>query len=190
MHTLATPLITRHRLSVEDYYRMAEAGILHEDDRVELIEGEIIDMAPIGSWHAGTVKRLASLFMLAVGKHAIVSIQDPVRLDRYSEPQPDIALLRRREDFYTHSHPGPEDVLLIVEVAQSSLAYDLQVKVPLYARHAIPEVWVLDAESGSVHICRSPGEGTYREVQIQTGPCVLSPLLLPQISLELPLLTP
>ncbi|MFN3594262.1 MAG: Uma2 family endonuclease, partial [Thiobacillaceae bacterium] len=88
MHALADPLITRHRLSVEDYYRMAEAGILHEDDRVELIEGEIIDMPPIGSLHAGTVKRLASLFMVAVGKNAIVSVQDPVRLDRHSEPQP------------------------------------------------------------------------------------------------------
>lgn len=190
MHALADPLITRHRLSVEDYHRMAEAGILHEDDRVELIEGEIIDMAPIGSWHAGTVKRLASLFISAVGRHAIVSIQDPVCLDLYSEPQPDIALLRPREDYYTRGHPGPGDVLLIVEVAQSSLAYDLEVKVPLYARHAIPEVWVMDAESGSVHICRRPGDGIFRQVQVQSGPCTLSPLLLPQISLELPLLTP
>ncbi len=119
---------------------MAEAGILHEGDRVEHIEGEIIDLPPIGSLHVGIVKRLASLFMVAVGKNAIVSVQDPIRLDRYSEPQLDIALLRPREDDYTRGHPGPGDVLLIVEVAPSSPTDDLEVKVPLYARHAIHEV--------------------------------------------------
>lgn len=190
MYALAEPQITRHRLSVEDYHRMAAAGILHEDDRVELIEGEIIDMAPASSWHAGTVAWLTRLLHDAVGQSAIVSVQNPVRLDRYSEPQPDLALLRPREDYYTRSHPGPGDVLLIVEVAQSSLAYDLKLKVPLYARHGIPEVWVWDVDTGTVHVCRNPEGGVYREIEPHTGACSLSPLLLPGISITVQPIAP
>lgn len=113
---------------------MAQAGILAEDDRVELIDGDLIDMRPIGSRHAGAVSRLTSLFGAGVGAEAIVSVQNPVQLDRYSQPQPDLALLRPRADFYAESHPQPADVLLIVEVAEASLDYDRDVKVPLYAR--------------------------------------------------------
>ena len=175
----------RHRLTVEDYYRMGEAGIFREDDRVELIEGDIIDMAPIGSRHAGTLKRIASLFRDAVGKQAIVSVQDPVRLDRHSEPQPDLALLRWRDDYYTSAHPQPADILLIVEVAESSLAYDQQVKVPLYARYRIPEVWLVDIPARIVWVYRQPDGNRYAETFEADKLGVLAPVLLPDAKIDL-----
>lgn len=153
----------RHRLTVEEYYRMAEAGILREDDRIELIEGEIIDMPPIGAGHSSATNRLNAIFNRSLGDQAIVSVQNPIRLNPHNEPQPDLALLRYRDDFYRHAHPGPTDVLLVVEVADTSLRYDLDVKLPLYARHDIPEVWILDLEHRRLEVHRRPEGGTYLE---------------------------
>lgn len=163
MSALAAFAAQRHRLTVEEYYRMAEAGIFSEDDRVELIEGEIIDMAPIGTAHASMVKRLNSIFTLGAGTRAVVSVQDPIRLNPRNEPQPDLALLRHRADYYRDAHPGPADVLLVVEVADSSLRYDVDVKLPLYARHGIPEVWIVDLEHRRLEIYRRPDGDTYLE---------------------------
>lgn len=154
----------RHTYSVDDYYRMAETGILRAGDRVELIEGEIIDMAPIGSRHAAAVNRIGNTLKLGVDTQAIVAVQNPVRLDRYSEPQPDIALLRPREDFYATAHPGPADVLLIIEVADSTLRYDRAIKLPLYARHGIPEVWLVDIDNNSFTIHREPQAAEYAQI--------------------------
>jgi len=126
---MAAPLV-RHRFTVEEYHRMGQAGILSEDDRVELIEGEIVEMAPVGSRHAACVKRLNALLSRRAGGRALVSVQDPIRLGEHSEPQPDLALLKPREDFYAAAHPGPEDVLLVIEVAETSLEYDREVKLP------------------------------------------------------------
>ena len=151
----------RHRLTVDQYYRMAEAGIFKEDDRVELIEGEIIDMPPIGIDHAYFVNRLTSLFIQSVGLQANVSSQNPIRLNSRSEPQPDIALLRYRDDFYRHAHPRPEDIILLVEVSDTTLRYDTEVKLPLYARHEIPEVWIVDLEHQRLEVFRRPEEGVY-----------------------------
>lgn len=184
MFATAHVLLQRHRLDVTDYYRMAEAGILGEDDRCELIEGEIIDMAPIGSEHSAIVKRLKRWFELTVDHYAIVSVQDPIRLNRRNEPQPDIALLRYREDFYRHAHPGPDDVLLIVEVADTSARYDREVKLPLYARHGIPEVWIVDLRERRVDIHRQPEGNAYRESWIATGPDI-RPRALPECRVEL-----
>lgn len=156
--------VQRHRLSVTDFHRMAEAGILRPGERVELIEGEIIDMAPIGSAHGGAVKLLANRLKLAVGERAVVSVQDPVVLDAHSEPQPDVALLRPREDFYAASHPRAQDVLLVVEVAEASLPYDREVKPPLYARHGIPEAWLVDLASRQFLMHRAPTAKGYGEV--------------------------
>jgi Uma2 family endonuclease len=123
---------------------MARAEILREDDRVELVEGEVVQMSPVSSRHAGAVNRLvASLARLQVEGRAVVSIQNPVE---FGEPQPDVAVMRPRPDFYGTAHPGPEDVLLLVELAETSAEYDRQVKVPLYARWGFPEVWVVDLE--------------------------------------------
>ena len=165
MHAIADPPVSRHRISVTDYYRMGDVGILHEDDRVELIEGDIIDMTPIGSAHASVVMRLAKLCIAAVGDSAIVSVQYPIRLDAYSEPQPDLALLRPRQDYYRAAHPEPGDVLLVVEVADTGLAYDRGTKVPLYARHGIPEVWVLDLRGRLMHSYRQSRQDGYELVE-------------------------
>jgi Uma2 family endonuclease len=153
----------RHRLTVADYYRMGEAGILAPDARVELIDGEIIDMAPIGSPHVWTVLHLDRLFQAAAKEAAFVLVQSPIALDDHSAPQPDLALLRPRAD-YRSSLAGPSDVLLIVEVAQSSLRFDRDDKIPLYARHGIPEVWLVDLEAKRLIRYRSPQRGPYVSV--------------------------
>ena len=153
----------RHRLTVEEYYRMAEVGILKEDDRIELIEGEIIDMPPVGSLHSSAVNRLNAVFNLCAGTRAIVSVQNPIRLNSRSEPQPDLALLRHRADYYRDAHPGPADVLLLVEVAGSSLRYDVEVKLPLYAQQGIPEIWIVDLEHRRLEIHRCPDGDVYLE---------------------------
>lgn len=153
----------RHQHTVADYYRMAETGILPAGLRVELIEGEIIDMAPIGSRHASTVDRLAFLFNRAVGNQAWVRVQNPVRLNDFSEPEPDLALLRWRDDFYAGGHPGPQDVLLIVEVADASLEYDRDTKLPLYARHGIPEAWLIDLAGKRIERHHKPSAQGYGE---------------------------
>lgn len=154
--------VQRKRFSVADYHRMGEAGIFGEDDRVELIEGEIIEMTPIGSPHGGRVKQLNRLLAQAVGERAVIAVQDPVVLGERSEPEPDLALLRPRADFYTESHPRPPDVWLLIEVADTSLAFDRDVKVPLYARHGIPEVWLVDIEHRQVLRFAVPRDGVYQ----------------------------
>ncbi|NOT56885.1 MAG: Uma2 family endonuclease [Deltaproteobacteria bacterium] len=175
----------RHRLTVAEYYRMAEVGILSPEARVELIEGEVIDMPPIGSRHAGTVKYLTNRLMYAVGDRAIVSAQDPIFLDVHSEPQPDIALLRPRSDFYRNAHPTPVDVLLVVEVADSTLAYDTQIKLPLYARHHIPEVWLVDLVNQRLSIHCSPTASGFQDVQPHSNLSTVTPLLLAGVMVDL-----
>jgi len=143
---------------------MGEAGIFAAGDRVELIDGEVIDLPPIGALHAAIVARLTAFLCRTVGLGVIVRCQNPLRLDDSSEPEPDIALLRPRADGYMSAHPGPEDVLVVIEVADTSLAYDLGVKVPLYARHGIPEAWVIDAATRQTRVFREPStEGYARE---------------------------
>jgi len=156
--------VVRRRFTVDEYHRMAEAGILGEDDRVELIEGEIVTMSPIGSRHASCVAKLTALFS-RVQEQWIVWVQNPIRLGKHSEPQPDVALLKPREDFYATAHPGPEDILLVVEIAETSTDYDRTVKVPLYARFGIPEVWLVDLAGEHIEVYRKPSPQGYREVQ-------------------------
>ena len=160
----------RRRFTVEEYHRMGQAGVFTEDDRVELIEGEIVDMTPIGSRHAASVGRLTHVFASIVGERAIVWVQNPVRLGPDSEPQPDLALLRPRADFYAQAHPGPEDVLLVVEVVDTSAEYDRTVKLPLYARSGIRAAWLVDLATGSVEISSAPTPGGYQRVRsVQRG---------------------
>jgi Uma2 family endonuclease len=171
------------RFDVDDYYRMADAGILHEDDRVELIEGEIVEMVPIGPLHTGGVDYLTWRFVQGCGDRAIVRVQGPVRLDRYSEPQPDLLLLKPRSDFYRGVHPGPSDVLLIVEVAQTSIDYDRGVKLPLYGRFEIPEVWIVDLPGERVEVCRAPSTEGYRDVQSRARGEQVAPAALPDLAI-------
>lgn len=164
MSRLPDTTLPHHRLSVTDYHRMAEAGILRPDARVELIDGEIIDMAPIGSRHAGAVEQLASILRAAAGTRAMVRTQQPVALGARSEPEPDLALVRPRADFYKRAHPKPRDILLLVEVAEASLQYDTTIKLPLYATHGIPEVWIADLENGGLLRHREPRDGRYLNI--------------------------
>lgn len=178
------PLVIRHHLlTVDDYHKMAEAGILGEDDRVELIEGELIEMAPIGSNHAGAVIRLVALLSSALAGRALISPQNPVRLGGYSEPQPDITVLRFRNDFYRTSHPQPEDVLLLIEVADTTIRYDRDVKIPLYARAGIPEVWLIDLQQERVEIYLQPSSEGYRQILRPGKSERIALSLLPDVSL-------
>lgn len=173
------PGVRRHKLDVDAYYRMAEVGILGPDDRVELIEGEIVDMAPIGSGHSGAGGGLTDAFYAAVGGRAVVSVQGPLRLSRTSEPQPDLMLLRPRADRYRDSHPGPGDVLLLVEVADSTLRTDRNVKLPLYAEHGIPEVWIVNLPEGVVEVHREPQGEAWRSTLRAGRGDVIEPAALP-----------
>jgi Uma2 family endonuclease len=157
--------VLRRRFTVEEYHRMGEAGILQEDDRVELIDGEIVEMTPIGSRHAACVKRLVHLFAGALGDRAVVSVQDPIAIPPESETQPDVALLRPRADFYAGGHPQAADVWLVVEVADASLPVDRGVKLPLYARAGLREAWLVDLAGEVVEVFRRPGAGGYADVQ-------------------------
>lgn len=152
--------VQRHRFDVAEYHRMAEFGILSEDDRVELVGGEIVEMSPIGSLHQAVVDRLNRLFTSSAGQNYIVRPQGPVRLDEHNEPQPDLALLRFREDFYEREHPGSGDALLVIEVSESSLEYDRNIKLPLYAGAGIPEVWIVDLAAGEVESHSGPRAST------------------------------
>jgi Uma2 family endonuclease len=175
----------RRRFDVDAYHRMAEAGILEPKDRVELIEGEIVDMAPIGSAHNGTTDLLSSLVARAFADGQVhVRVQGSLRLDPYNEPQPDLMLLRPRRDFYRTSHPNAADVLLLVEVADSSLAYDRGPKLALYARHGVPEVWLVDLVSRAVEICREPGPDGYTQRQRLTAD-EATPALVPGLKIDL-----
>ena len=152
---------SRHPITVGEYFRMGEAGVLDPDARCELIEGEIIDMPPIGPLHASKTNRLTDLLTEAVRGKAIVSAQNPVVLGDLSAPQPDLTLLRYRDDYYAQAHPGPDDILLLVEVADTSLAHDRNTKLPLYARYQVPEVWIIDIPGRHLDVHREPDGGRY-----------------------------
>ncbi len=179
-------VLTRHKLDVDDYSRMADAGILGEQDRVELIDGELIDMAPIGQGHAAIVNRVNRALVLACGDRAIVSTQNPVRLDRLNEPQPDFAVFRPRADFYEGgSRPGPADILLLIEVADSSLRFDRAVKLPMYARAGIVEVWIIDLKRRVLDVYRGPAGDGYRETATHQPNDSVTLTLAPEITLQL-----
>lgn len=154
-----------HLFTVDDYHAMGEAGILTEDDRVELIEGHLVAMSPIGSRHAACVKRLNQLLTQCAKGRVLVGVQDPVRLGTYSEPEPDVALLRPRADFYAERHPGPEDVLLLIEVADTTAETDRRVKAPLYARSSVAELWLILLDEDCVEVYRHPSERGYKEMR-------------------------
>ncbi|MBA2443054.1 MAG: Uma2 family endonuclease, partial [Rubrobacter sp.] len=140
--------VQRRRFDTTEYHRMAETGILSEGDRVELVDGEVVEMSPIGSAHQAVVDRLTRMLVAFAASDYVARVQGPIRLDEHNEPQPDLALLVFREDFYEREHPGPGDTLLLIEVSESSLEYDRSVKLPFYAGAGIPEIWILDLAAG------------------------------------------
>ena len=153
--------VPRHRLTREEYHRLGEAGILGEDDRVELLDGQLVDMSPIGPRHALAVDALTKLLVMAVGERASVRVQNPIELDARTEPQPDIALVRRPWRSYPTTHPGPEDVFLLIEVADASLEIDRGAKLELYARAGIRELWIVDLTTDGVFVHRKPRGDKY-----------------------------
>ncbi len=158
----------RRRFTVDEYHRMAEAGILHEDDRVELLGGEIVEMSPIGGRHAKCVTELTRVLTSLVGDDVRVSPQNPVKLDEHEEPQPDVAVLRAGERYQAGELPTPEDIVLLIEVADTSLASDRDVKLPLYALSGIAEVWLVDLNGGVIERHTEPSENGFRLVR-RTG---------------------
>jgi len=173
------PWVTRRALTVAEYHRMGEVGILHEDDCVELIEGELVAMTPIGSNHSGTINTLTRALVMAVGNRGVVAVQNPVQLDDLSEPQPDFSILRSRPDDYRRATPRPDEVLLIIEVADSSLAYDRAIKRALYARHGIPEFWIVNLQANNVEVCRKPAGEAYTDISTIERDGTLEPQALP-----------
>lgn len=170
--------LPRRRFTVDEYEQMLELGIIREGERVHLIEGEIIQMAAMRSPHAARVRRTGSWFDRRVGDRANVSIQCPIRLPPRNEPEPDVALLRYRADSYANSHPGPDDVLLVIEVAHSSLARDRRRKIPLYARAGIREVWLVDLNGGTITLHREARGARYEDVTVHRRGDSISPVAL------------
>lgn len=144
--------LAKHWITVDEYERMGEAGIWTKDSRLELLEGEIYEISPIGSHHAACVSFLGNHLNRQLGDRLIIRTQNPIRLDDFSEPQPDIALLRWRDDFYRHAHPVPADALLVIEVADTTVDSDRRVKIPLYAKAAIKEVWLVNLPAEQIEI--------------------------------------
>jgi len=171
----------RRLFTVDEYHAMARAGVLGEDDRVELLEGEVVETGPIGSRHNACVARLNRYLSGRAGDNAIVWVQSSIRLNDFAEPEPDAALLRPRDDYYAEAHPRPEDVLLVVEVADTSADYDRERKIPLYARSGVPEVWLVDLEEGRIELYRSPSADGYRELLRPGRDEVLRPVELPEL---------
>lgn len=167
--------LQKHYFTVDEYYLMAQGGVFAEGDRLELIEGEVIEMSPIGRRHSGCVNRFNKLLHGSVVELAIVSVQNPIRIDDFSEPQPDLALLKPRPDFYSNSHPTPDDVLVIIEVADTTVDYDRGVKLPLYARAGIPEAWLIVLPKDLVEVHSQPKNGKYQKVQrLKRGKTIVS----------------
>lgn len=187
MQATAPQAPQRHPITVEEFFRMGEIGVFEPEARIELIGGELIDMPPSGPPHASRTTRVCTILHRALGERAIVSTQNPIILGDLNAPQPDIAVLELRHDFYATKHPHPEDVLLLVEVADSSLAHDRDRKLPLYARFGIPEVWLIDIGGRLVTIRRDPrpGDGSYATSFALQRPGLIRPVKLPDMELDL-----
>jgi len=174
--------LQRRRFCVDEFYRLAEAGILAADERLELVDGAIVVMTPIGRRHATCVTAFQEALSALVPR-ATLRVQLPILLDPESEPEPDLALVRRREDRYLPAHPGPADVFLLVEVSRTTLAYDREVKLPLYARAGIPEVWIADLAGDRLEIYRDPRPDAYTTVGVLARNDAVAPVAFPDLRL-------
>jgi Uma2 family endonuclease len=175
------PLLERWKFTVDEFQRMGEVGLFTEDDRVELIDGELIRMNPIGPRHGGRVKYLSHVLGQQLGERALLSVQDPVQIRPRGQPQPDIMVLEPRVDFYSTSHPTAADNFLLIEVADTTLAYDLHTKGPMYAQAGIPDYWIVNLADSNVIVLRQPVDGEYRSVQTSGRGDVLQPLAFPDV---------
>lgn len=175
---------TRKLFSVAEYARMRTTGILAEDDRLELLDGEIRVMSPIGPRHAALVNRLNAAITRQLGATVIVSIQNPIQLNDYSEPQPDLALLHPRDDYYATAHPCPDDIILVIEIADTSLPYDRDEKLPRYADAGIAEAWLIDVSAQTITQYTQPRNGTYRSRLTITNDETIVAQALPELQIS------
>jgi Uma2 family endonuclease len=179
---MPTETITRKRFTVDEYHRMWDVGIFPEDKRFELIRGAILEMPTTKPPHSGRVNRLTSLFTSRFGDSVIVSVQNPTSIDDYSEPVPDVSLLKPRADFYEQSHPLPSDVLLVIEVSHTTLRFDTKIKGLLYAEAEIPEYWILNIPQNVLEVRREAANGRYTHQEVLRHGQTVSPLRLPDMS--------
>ena len=177
-------VLPQHRFTTEEYHRMAETGVLQPDARVELLEGEIWDRSPIGPFHGGVTKYLNAFFSAQARGRWLLGVQDPVRLDQYSEPEPDLMLLRPAADFYRSRHPRPQVVFLLIEVADTTAEKDRGVKLPLYSKAGIPEVWIIDLQELTIEIYREPHLTGYSSSTVLRPGAQASPAAFPDVSLD------
>ena len=184
MQTSETVTIERRVFTITEYDQMIKAGILMEDEPVELMSGEIVKKPTTTSRHAGMVSRLSNLLSIGLKNRGIVSVKNPIHLDPYSEPEPDVVVLKYRDDFYSESLPRPTDVLLLTEVADTSLSYDRHVKVPLYAKAGILEVWVVDVENEQIYVYRNPVRGKYQETFVVKRGETIALVAFPEVVLQ------
>ena len=176
--------VSKKLFTVDEYYRMADAGIFTEDDRVELIEGEIIQMSAIGHRHMVCVNRANDLLTSALKGKAVVSIQNPLRLNQYNEPQPDIVVFKWRADYYASKPYTPEDTLFVIEVSDTTLRYDTKIKLPIYAANGISELWIENLKEDVLLVCRHPAKKTYKtQLTLRRGDSI-SPLTFPGTSFK------
>ena len=160
-----TAFLEKRLLSVKEYHKMGEVGILTPDDRVELINGEIIKMSPLNSKHTSHVKRITALFYKMLNEQATISVQDPIVLNEFSEPEPDIAILKFREDFYAEKHPTAQDAILLIEVADSTLDTDKRIKMPLYAQAGVNELWIINLPENKIEVFKDLKDGVYQSIE-------------------------
>lgn len=176
--------VAKKLFTVDEYYRMGEAGIFDPEARLELIEGEIIEMSPVGDPHIGCVNRANAVFARRLGDKAIVSIQNPVRLSRYTEPQPDIVLARPRPDFYAGRRISPEDIFLVIEISDTTLRYDCNRKMPLYAKARVPELWIENLQENVILVYRNPKHETFETSSVFKRGESISLAAFPEISFK------
>lgn len=174
----------KRRFTIEEYHRLEQAGILSEDERVELLDGEIVEMSPIGSKHGGCVNWLAEVFFSRLQGRAIVTVQNPITLGQHSEPQPDLAILRPRADYYRGAHPVPAEVLLVIEIADTTGERDRRIKIPLYAKGGIPEVWLVVLKDSLVERYQAPAPDRYRSVERRFPNDTIAPEAFPDLKLS------
>lgn len=175
---------TKHRFNVNEYYRMGETGVLPPDARVELLDGEIFDMSPIGPFHGGVTNHLTQLFAAAAKGRWMVSAGTPVRLDDFSEPQPDIMLVKPSADFYRKAHPRPADVYLLIEVADTSLMRDVTEKLPVYGRSGVAEVWIVNLNDESIEVYRQPQFTGYGSKTVLSPGDLARPQAFPDVAID------
>jgi Uma2 family endonuclease len=178
------PVASPRRFTVDEYHRLAKAGVLHEDDRVELLHGVITTMLPIGPFHGGTVNYLADIFFTESRNRWLTTIQNPIAIDESNEPEPDVMLLRPREDFYRRAHPTPADVFLVLEVADSTLLLDREEKLPIYARAGLPEVWIVNLPEKIIEVYREPRDGRYASAQRVSPGQPLTPSTFSDVAID------